>query len=69
MTITKCDICKKVIRKGDVEFSVAMIGNPALFARAIICRTCGKSIEALFKKHDLDGCREQIARDQERIAA
>jgi hypothetical protein len=56
MTITKCDICKKVIKKEDTEFSMVMLAGSALYSRTTICLRCGKPVEAIFKKHNLGDC-------------
>ncbi len=50
MTITKCDVCKKQIRKHERTIS-ATTTNP--WGSVDLCETCGRQILDFLKKHNL----------------
>ncbi|HEY4360360.1 MAG TPA: hypothetical protein VGN17_05310 [Bryobacteraceae bacterium] len=50
MTITKCDICAKQIKREDIELSVSVC-TPADFSSHTICSACGTSILAFLNDH------------------
>jgi hypothetical protein len=54
MTITKCDICKREIKKDQPEFSLGIIRGRSFFIHRAICLSCGKPITAFVKKHRLN---------------
>jgi hypothetical protein len=54
MTITKCDICKKIIKKDQLELSLSLIGGHPAFVNHAICMDCAKPIMPFVKTHHLD---------------
>jgi DNA-directed RNA polymerase subunit RPC12/RpoP len=58
MTITKCDICKKEVKKNAASFSVSLRDLPTRFVSCTLCMDCGKPVAAFFLKHNLDSQKE-----------
>jgi len=50
MEITKCDLCKKIIREHPIRAS--FVDNPNI-NRAELCVECGKPIVEFFEKNKL----------------
>ena len=53
MTIEKCDICKKELKRRDAQFSVALSGGTYDYASNLICLNCGKAIMSFLRKNKL----------------
>lgn len=68
MTINKCDICKKEIKKDQAEFSLGISGGRSFYIRRSICLSCGKPITAFVKKHRLDEDKSSRPRAARRVA-
>jgi hypothetical protein len=68
MTITKCDICKKSIKKDQLEFSLSVIGGHPFFVNHTICMDCGKPIMPFMKKHHSDEDKRSRSRTTRRVA-
>jgi hypothetical protein len=49
MTITKCDICKKMIKKDQLQFSLSVIGGHPIYVHHTICMDCGNPIMPFLK--------------------
>jgi hypothetical protein len=68
MTITKCDICKKMIKKEQLELSLSFIGGHPVFVHHTICMDSGKPIMPFIKKHHLDEDKRSRSRTTHRAA-
>lgn len=52
MQITKCDICRKTIKKNPGSVHIGL-GGTCFFNHVEICPECGKSVLKLLKDNDL----------------
>jgi hypothetical protein len=68
MTLTKCDICKKIIKKDQLQFSLSLIGGTPAFVNHTICADCGRPIMPFVKKHHLDEDKRSQTRTKRRAA-
>jgi hypothetical protein len=68
MTITKCDICKKMIREDQLQFSLTVIGGHPVFVYSAICVDCGEPLMPFVKKHHLDEDKRSRSRTTRRAA-
>jgi hypothetical protein len=68
MTVTKCDICKKIIKKDQLQFSLSVIGSHPAFINHTICIDCAKPIMPFVKKHHLDEDKRSPSRPTHRAA-
>jgi hypothetical protein len=68
MTITKCDICKKEIKKDQAELSLVLSGGDFGFINHTICMACATPVMAFVKKHHLDERKRPSSRAPRRAA-
>jgi len=62
MTVTKCDICKKEIKRGEIDFPIATEGSSLGYRSYTVCANCGKPLAAFLKKRNLDHPEERLRR-------
>ncbi len=69
MTITKCDICKKEIKKEQAEISLTLCGGDFGFINHTVCMKCGAPVMAFVNKHHLDERKRSSSRTPRRTTS